>query len=573
MSEIAPAQDSRVYMIEDLILSETGLTDRLTPEELDEGLAAVAEMNAIIQEALDYVISQGGAQEGITADDVLAMNAYITFDPELSARWAVAQGTGGWVGETGFNLLEGNGASSWMFGAPGVNEVLDGMYNLGFAVVDGVFVDEQGFPAVSVDQVADWLNYFFTDYSTTGTELDRVVDTILTDPGLVKLLPADEIIEGAQAANAMSTIIVEAIANVAPDAFENGQFTGEDMVAVNAYINEVYGDQWGAIHGDGGDGIEWGFHLVQADGATTEAFNRNFVNIVADGIYHLGFEVSDSGHLINEDGVTNVSVDAVAAWLNNIMFDTPLIQGKGYMDTLEGTDGAEQILGESGKDTIYGNGGDDLIIGGEGKDNLHGGDGDDTFALGVSGNGFDRYDGGAGYDTIDGRDTDLIQLSGLFEAANSIEAIIGNGDTVIGGAYSADMLDFSTVVLTGIASVNGGGGGDTLIGSAGDDVLNGGFMNDSVTGGAGTDMLIGGWGRDTFIFHGGDGTDTIADFENRRDTIMLSGHDGIDSFDDLDGMITQVGDDAVIDFQDGDMLILTGTSITALDESDVLFSV
>ncbi|WP_306297041.1 Calx-beta domain-containing protein [Nostoc sp. C052] len=51
-----------------------------------------------------------------------------------------------------------------------------------------------------------------------------------------------------------------------------------------------------------------------------------------------------------------------------------------------------------------------------------------------------------------------------------------------------------------------------LNGTSGNDLLRGGTGNDTLIGGAGNDTLIGGAGNDTFVFHRGDGNDTITDF-------------------------------------------------------------
>jgi hypothetical protein len=88
---------------------------------------------------------------------------------------------------------------------------------------------------------------------------------------------------------------------------------------MNAYIRTTYGETvWSGHHGDDEDGSETGFHLVQNDGATTTLFNRNAVNTVADGIYHLGFAIVGD-QLLNEDGNKNAGLASVADWLNGLL--------------------------------------------------------------------------------------------------------------------------------------------------------------------------------------------------------------------------------------------------------------
>jgi Ca2+-binding RTX toxin-like protein len=83
--------------------------------------------------------------------------------------------------------------------------------------------------------------------------------------------------------------------------------------------------------------------------------------------------------------------------------------------------------------------------------------------------------------------------------------------------------------LVSIENVNGGQGGDTLIGSSGANALNGFESNDVISGGAGKDLLTGGAGADRFAYASiadsvvGANADRIADFSHAQgDTIDLS---------------------------------------------------
>ena len=69
-------------------------------------------------------------------------------------------------------------------------------------------------------------------------------------------------------------------------------------------------------------------------------------------------------------------------------------------------------------------------------------------------------------------------------------------------------------------TLSGQNGDDELYGEEGDDILYGGNGNDLLSGGAGEDYLYGQNGDDTYVFHLGDGQDTIV--ENRgTDTIRF----------------------------------------------------
>lgn len=91
----------------------------------------------------------------------------------------------------------------------------------------------------------------------------------------------------------------------------------------------------------------------------------------------------------------------------------------------------------------------------------------------------------------------------------------------VGGVNTLDYSAWSTGVLVNLATgsatgtgavanvqnVTGGGGNDTLIGSAADNVLTGGAGNDVLLGGGGNDTLQGGAGQDLLV--GGSGADSL----------------------------------------------------------------
>lgn len=199
-----------------------------------------------------------------------------------------------------------------------------------------------------------------------------------------------------------------------------------------------------------------------------------------------------------------------------------------------------------GNDTVIGSAGDDVIIGNMGDDTLAGGAGDDDFLVGLN-HGFDVFDGGAGYDQVlASEDNVKIGLIGDFD--NEVEEISANGFSGVSilGKWQAQTFDFSNVVLTGITAIDMAGGHDVAVGSTGDDVL---------IGGTGNDALTGGLGADTFVFRDGDGEDVITDFDTADDLLRLDQVNGFDAFADVQGALTQVGADTVLDLG-GDQSVL-----------------
>ncbi|MDN4617619.1 calcium-binding protein, partial [Paenibacillus sp. PsM32] len=145
------------------------------------------------------------------------------------------------------------------------------------------------------------------------------------------------------------------------------------------------------------------------------------------------------------------------------MFSANEVYGNenGSNEVLSGRNTSDTIIGYDGNDTIYGYIGEDNIQGNDGNDILYGGIGSDI-------------------------------LSGA------------KGDDILLGEDGNDSLD-------------GGTGSDTLKGGAGNDVLEGGQGKN--------DRLEGGTGNDTYIFHKGDGIDTIVEIgDNFHDTLKIYGY-------------------------------------------------
>jgi VCBS repeat-containing protein len=102
-------------------------------------------------------------------------------------------------------------------------------------------------------------------------------------------------------------------------------------------------------------------------------------------------------------------------------------------------------------------------------------------------------------------------------ASNTVEINGGGGDDVLIGSAGANNLNGGdgNDVLYGL------GGNDTLKGGNGTDYLDGGAGNDILTGGAGGDYLLGGSGADTFwISAPTEGLDHILDFRHAEGDII-----------------------------------------------------
>lgn len=516
--------------VTNLIMADAGLDARIPDADIAAGADAADGLNHMIADAI--AATGVAADNDISAADVAALNAWVRADAGRLAQFTELHGDDEGGAETGFHLVQNDGATTKFFGQNLVNTVADGMYHFGFEVRDGRFLNEDGDANATLADVADWMSYFYVDHSTTGTGLDRIVDVIKTDRGLSKHTNAGDINDGARAADGMNHIIADQIA--ATNANADGWIMAEDLRAMNSGIRSDADllARWTALHGDDENGEETGFHLVQNDGASTQYFGKNMVNTVADGIYHLGFQIQGD-RFLNEDGDANATLSDVANWLNVFYNQAVLVSGDNAGNTIVGSTDREQINAGGGNDTVNAGGGDDLVYGSWGNDVIDGGDGNDLI-YGGSGNdalsggagddvfrvagskatcleGYDTYSGGEGNDTIAATGAAVDIGMTAFSATSSIENIDATGATGpvrILGDWNANTLDFSATAITGNIVINGGGGNDSITGSAGADVIEGGgWGNQTIDGGAGDDTIYADKGND--IVSGGAGNDTF----------------------------------------------------------------
>jgi len=219
---------------------------------------------------------------------------------------------------------------------------------------------------------------------------------------------------------------------------------------------------------------------------------------------------------------------------------TNILAGTQYNDTvdLSATElvNIASIDGGLGNDTVTGSAGDDTIIGGTGSDLLAGGAGGDVFLIAGSDSGYDRFEGDAGIDTIQGGAGDDVIRVNNFSGAYTVEKIDGGlGFNILAGTQYNDTVDLSGTELVNIASLDGGLGNDTLIGSSGSDVIVGGTGSDLLAGGAGDDVfLIAGSDSGYDRFAGDAGIDTIQGGAG-DDVIRVNNFSGVYTVEKIDG--------------------------------------
>lgn len=271
------------------------------------------------------------------------------------------------------------------------------------------------------------------------------------------------------------------------------------------------------------------------------------------------------------------------------------IVGTEFADLLRGTDGDDVMRGLEGSDILYGSAGADVIDGGGapfngdqvnyedsptgvlvdlqiGSGRLGHAEGDSYISIqSAVGSRFeDQFTGNDAEDNLfiggDGNDT--------FISSGGANTYIGEG-----GTDTVSYASSSIGVTVDLAAGTGQGGdaeGDEyfeiedIVGSRGDDTLKGDDGDNVISGEVGNDRLFGGGGDDTFIVIASiGGTDTIEDFSTTDDLIRVFGLSSGTSFADLKANnLSQVGDDALLDFGNGNSVTLLGIDVDDLAADD-----
>lgn len=329
--EVQGTTDTALDQLVSAIMTDEGLMRKISMGDIRAGSTAADRMNRIILEA---IFAEGLANDGkLTTADVRQMNHYIVANH--SDVWSELHGDDENDEETGFHLVQNDGAFARMFADNVVNTIADGIYHLGFASkFRDNLANEDGNRNQRYEKVAWWLNTLLKtelvngvlanpDYhevtGTTGTTLDMIVSYIYNDEGLLHKISMADIRAGASSANAMNELIIEAIraTRVASDKY----ISADEVGIINQYLVNNYAIRWAELHGDDETEEETGYHLVQNDGARGVSYGRNIINQWADSVYHLGFATPHKNRLVNEDGNKNATFRNVAYWLNRALQD------------------------------------------------------------------------------------------------------------------------------------------------------------------------------------------------------------------------------------------------------------
>jgi Ca2+-binding RTX toxin-like protein len=303
---------------------------------------------------------------------------------------------------------------------------------------------------------------------------------------------------------------------------------------------------------------------VPASAATTATFSAGVLTVIDDSADNSTVIGSDAAGriLVNNGAVAVVGGTPTVANTTTIKVfglggddvirldeannDLPAAQlfGGPGRDTLTGGAGADQLFGQSGTDRLLGSGGSDLLFGGNDNDILTGGDADDqAFGQGGSdrmiwnpGDDTDLNEGAGGVDTVEVNGGNAAERFTATATANGARvrfdrvspapfAIdIGTSENLVLNAGGGDDSFSATGNLAALIkiTVDGGAGGDTLLGSNGSDVLRGGDGDDFADGNGADDVAFLGAGDDRFQWDPGDGSDAV-EGQDGTDTMAFNG--------------------------------------------------
>lgn len=210
------------------------------------------------------------------------------------------------------------------------------------------------------------------------------------------------------------------------------------------------------------------------------------------------------------------------------------------VDEWGGTDifrNVDQIMGTRFSDIFRGSVGRDTFIPNLGADTVTGGAGVDLVRYDRSNEAFDRVVADLQTGVVRARWDGVTETDRLF----GIENLRGGdgADTLRGSAVANDLRG-----REGGDLIEGRGGNDRLEGDGGADTLIGGLGSDRLEGESGNDRLTGGAGVDRFVFHRADGRDTVTDFQDRTDRLVID--DGATAFSQV--RVADAGANVLISF-------------------------
>ena len=386
--------------------------------------------------------------------------------------------------------------------------------------------------------------------------------------------------------------------------------SGNDTLdhAASAYDGTVFDFLLGQTTGTGINGASATLinieHYLDGVGDNTIIWNGTTGSVDAGG----GNDTVHAGSSVNETLSGGAGIDLLNTtafggdYLINLATGATSFAGESFLnfENLITGAGNDTLTGTSGANSIEGGDGNDILNGGDGVDTLRGGLGNDRLITDMLDDG-EIFDGGDGIDTfsfesfisdyvVDLTTGDFDQASGTINnTLISIENVVAGGgnDTLIGDAAD-NLLDGragndSLEGGNGADELRGGAGNDTLLGGqgaddlrggVGNDVLNGGSWSDVLDGAGGNDLLIGENGNDTL--NGGGGNDTLSGGSGLDVLNGANGNDVLEGWGGNDTLDGGTGSDTATYISSGSAVsvnLSAGTASGGHAAGDVLLNI
>ncbi|MCB1172028.1 MAG: hypothetical protein KDK39_00610 [Leptospiraceae bacterium] len=154
---VAGSTNTGLDQILTLIDNDQGLHRQISLDDINDGIRAANALNSIIARSITELGI--GKDRKITAAEVRQLSDYIAV--HHYGEWIKYHGDDDKENkeETGYHLVQNDGANTKLFGQNAVNTVIDGIYHLGFGYTpDGKrLMNEDYNKNVTVDNVANWL--------------------------------------------------------------------------------------------------------------------------------------------------------------------------------------------------------------------------------------------------------------------------------------------------------------------------------------------------------------------------------------------------------------------------------
>jgi hypothetical protein len=146
--------------IVDYIKNDIWLNQRVKTSDIMKWARSANEMNKILVEAMK--MTWAANDNFISVDDVKAMHVYIV--QNYKDKWINLHWVDNGVYKTWFNLVVWAGASKKIYGRNAVNQVFEGIYNLGFSTDNDYRTKNEKWKySVWFNSISEWLNALMWD--------------------------------------------------------------------------------------------------------------------------------------------------------------------------------------------------------------------------------------------------------------------------------------------------------------------------------------------------------------------------------------------------------------------------